>query len=345
MRKWILHLVIWLIGYGIVNFSSWTIGAFTAGTVGYWLVSAYGTLFNALVFYGHAYFLLPRFLNRKYWPLYLVSTILLVGVTSVLETGLDFALTPHYISSYLTHFSGFFWENVLAHSIFFLLLSLIYRFSIDWFVNQQLQRQLTEEKLRAELSFLKAQVNPHFLFNTLNNLFASAQQSGDDKTAAGIAKLVDLMRYMLEDSEAELVELTNEVQFLEAYIELQKIRLAEGDPVQITFTKEGEMNDHQIAPLLLIPFVENAFKHGVRFYLPSTVDIHLRADPQQLIFEIVNTIQSTDRQSADKDNNLGLTNVRKRLLLNYPDRHQLDVVQDEAFFTIRLTLKGSASNA
>lgn len=330
--------MIWLVAYQLVNFSTWTIGAYTAGTPGYWLVSAYGAIFNAIVFYGHAYFLIPRFLNRKSWPVYLGTTILLVGATSLLESWIDFALTPHYVSSYLADFSEILWESVLTHTVFFLFLSLLYRFSIDWFTHQQLQRELREEKLRAELSFLKAQINPHFLFNTLNNLFASSQQAGDHETAAGIAQLVDLMRYMLEDSEAELVGLTKEMQFLEAYIDLQKRRLAAGDPVQITFTKEGEMTDRQIAPLLLIPFVENAFKHGVRFYQPSSVDIRLKMNAQRLDFVIVNTIHPPDRQAVVKENSLGLKNVRKRLELHYPGRYQLKTVEDNEYFTIHLTL-------
>ena len=339
MTQWRWHIAVWLIGYLLVNFSSWTVGAFTAGSVAYWWVSAYGTIFNVALVYSHIRYLIPLFLNRQYWWRYVIGIVLLVGGISLTETAIDYALIPWFIPSYLSRFSDLFWENVVLHSSLFLLPSLIYQFSADWFRHQQLQRQLREEKLRAELSFLKAQVSPHFLFNTLNNLFASAQHHGDEHTAAGIAQLAQLMRYMLEDSVRDWVPLTKEVAYMEAYIELQQRRLAADDPVSISFVKKGNVEAVQLPPLLLIPFLENAFKHGVRFHRKSFIEIQLEVTANnQLHYTVTNSCHYEPGQKERAFPGLGLQNLQKRLELHYPDGHQLETVHAGSFFKASLKL-------
>ena len=325
MNKWYWHIVLWLGGYLIVNFSSWTIGAFHAQSAVYWWVSLYGTIINVVLVYIHMAYLLPRFLNRQHWWRYTVGAILLIGGLSLLETLIDFALVPWFIPSYVDTFGGFLSENVLIHTVFFFLPSLIYKFSTDWFKHQKLQQRLREEKLQAELSLLKAQVSPHFLFNALNNLFASAQQHGDQKTAAGIAQLGKLMRYMLEDSVHELVPLEQELSYISAYIALQEMRLGQEDPVSISFVHTGEIEAIQLPPLLLIPFIENAFKHGVQFFQPSFVDIELEViGTHRLEFKVTNSCHDRDKAPTQPPSGRGLKNLGKRLELHYPQRFHLE---------------------
>lgn len=333
----LIHIFIWVAGYSIINLSSWTVGAFTAGSAGYWWVSAYGTLINAILFYGHANFLLPRLLNRKHWWGYLLATVTLLLGLSVLETGLDILCTQSFAEAYLSGFRALFHENLLTHSVFFLFFSFVFRFGKDWFAHQRLQRQLKEEKLNAELSLLKAQVNPHFLFNTLNNLFASAQQSGDEQTASGIAKLAGIMRYMLSESEVKEVSLKKEVRYLEDYVALQKLRFADTDPIRINFEKQGDLQK-QIVPLLLIPFVENAFKHGIRFHTPSFVDIHIEVTDKQLNLRVNNTVHAHSSTPLPANHGIGLNNVRKRLAIHYPTQHQLNISETEKDFTVDLQI-------
>lgn len=339
MGKWYWHIAIWLGGYLIVNCSSWTIGAFHASSATYWWVSFYGTIINAILVYAQLFYFIPRFLNRQGWWRYISATVLLIGGLSLLESLLDFALVPWFIASYVSTFREFLTENILLHTFLFFFPALIYKFSSDWFRHQQLQQRLREEKLQAELALLKAQVSPHFLFNALNNLFASAQQHGDQKTAAGIAQLGELMRYMLEDSVRDLVPLAQELSYLNAYIALQEMRLGQEDPVRISFVHTGEVEAVYLPPLLLIPFIENAFKHGVQFFQPSFVDIQLEVTGNdQLEFKVINSCHEHNGAPSQEPSGWGLKNLRKRLELHYPQRFQLETTNKGHSFEAILRL-------
>lgn len=336
-KKYGAHLCFWFIGYWLINQTSLTVGVFKAGINHYWLCSTYGTLINAFIFYGHANLLIPKYLNQKKWGVYLrwigVGLLLLTS----LETYLDYFFIQFFPLQRPIPLWELFQENFLIHTFFFLFIAYIYRTSLDWFTNEQQKNQLKKERLSAELAFLKAQIHPHFLFNTLNNLFASAQQSKDYTTANGIAKLANIMRYMLEESGTVEVSIEKEIQLIEHYIALQKIRIAPEDPVEITFTKEGEINGQKMAPLLLIPFVENAFKHGISLRQSSYIQIQLKADTAHLYFQVSNSLHR--KKLLDKEQSgIGLANVKKRLALLYPKKHQLQIKEDTSNYAIQLQL-------
>ncbi|GAB5553438.1 MAG: sensor histidine kinase [Saprospiraceae bacterium] len=339
MRWLILQIGLWVVGYFVINLSPWTMGVFTAGAAGYWLASLYGTLFNLFIFYLHSDYLLPKLLKHKRWPEYLFLTLGLLLISSVAESGLDHIFLRYYPLQYPIGFSELLENNLAIHGLFFLFFSFLFRFSQDWFIHERQQQILKAEKLSAELSYLKAQINPHFLFNTLNNLFASAHQSQDDKTANGIAKLAHMMRYMLEESEEERVPLANEIQHLKHYMDLQNLRFSAEDSVVIDFTHSGNLTDLQIPPLLLIPFVENAYKHGVRLEKDSFIQIYLEAKKDQLLFSVKNSWHDQKVQVINAEGGIGLQNVRKRLELLYPDRHQLKISQINHCFEVELNLE------
>ncbi|MEM1325717.1 MAG: histidine kinase [Bacteroidota bacterium] len=336
--KWhVLHLVVWLLGYVLLNLSDGTVGVFTAGTLAYCWASLYGTLLNALLFYAHSDFLLLKWLNRKRWHWYLLGTTILLLSISLLESYIDFIFVQYYPIAYEEAFFAFLRENLLIHTFLVLLPSLIYRFSVDWLKNKRQQQQLKEEKLAAELAFLKAQINPHFLFNTLNNLFGSAQQSGDERTASGIAKLADMMRYMLADSEAEWVSLQAEINYLENYISLQEMRFTADDTIAIRLKVNGDLGGLLIAPMLLIPFVENAFKHGISLRSPSFIDIVIDVDNRNLLFRVQNSRHSHTQLA--NNHSIGLKNVQERLQLLYPKRHHLEITETQEYFDIQLQIR------
>src|SRR6185503_1681425 len=162
-------------------------------------------------------------------------------------------------------------------------LSVAYFFLKEWGRNELARNQLEAYQLSTEIKFLKSQINPHFLFNTLNNLFSMAQAKGNDDLADGISKLSGMMRYMIYDSNAESVPLGKEIEYLEDCITLNKLRYADGE-VKVTFDYPAKPGSVTIAPMLFIPFVENAFKHGVAIGQTSTIDIAIVASNQQLIF-------------------------------------------------------------
>lgn len=194
--------------------------------------------------------------------------------------------------------------------------------------------ELEKEKVKAELKQLKAQIAPHFLFNTLNGLYALALTKSD-KTGTGIANLAGIMRYIISDAEKERVSLELEISNLTTYIELQKLRLTE--KTIISFSKKGDFKTAQIAPLLLINFVENAFKYGINTEFESTIEIAASVEGSQLIFVVVNDVfaPSLDMSSNKK----GIKNVKDRLQLIYPDKHSLTITELEKRFSIKLILE------
>ncbi|MBO0359833.1 sensor histidine kinase [Hymenobacter sp. BT186] len=193
-----------------------------------------------------------------------------------------------------------------------------------WSAQAALRRErenqlLRGEKRTAELAFLKTQINPHFLYNTLNMLYGMAYPVAKP-LANAILKLADLMRYMLHDSSDGQVELTQEIEYLHNYLDLYRLRFP--DQFFVDFTVTGESDGHRVAPLLFIPFVENAIKHGVLDDPATPVRIHLALQPQGLTFEVHN--QSSDYQK-DATTGIGLPNLRRRLELLYPQQHTLQI--------------------
>jgi sensor histidine kinase YesM len=198
-----------------------------------------------------------------------------------------------------------------------------------------------KQKLDAELSFLKAQINPHFLFNTLNSIYTLAVKKSD-LTASAIVKLSGMMRYVITEAQTEFVSLNKELLYVSNYIDLQKIRLGNTVIVEFEPTLENEDTDGQfvpIAPLVLIPFVENAFKYGVNPEEPSLIRILLTLDGQTLSLSTYNRIFAIPHTTDDTSSGLGIANVRKRLELIYPERHSLEITRTESDFTVQLSLR------
>ena len=195
-------------------------------------------------------------------------------------------------------------------------------------------RQLREEKRAAEVAFLKTQINPHFLYNTLNMLFSMAYPVAKP-VANAILKLSELMRYMLHDTPDGQVELTQEIEYLRNYLALYRLRFP--DSFHVDFTVTGEPAGRRVAPLVLIPFVENAIKHGVLDDPENPVHIHLTIEDEQLRFEVEN-----QRSDGNKDatTGIGLPNLARRLELLYPERHALRVGAADGRFSTSLRLVG-----
>ena len=195
-------------------------------------------------------------------------------------------------------------------------------------------RQLREEKRAAEVAFLKTQINPHFLYNTLNMLFSMAYPVAKP-VANAILKLSELMRYMLHDTPDGQVDLEKEIEYLHNYLALYRLRLP--DSFHVDFRVTGEPAGRRVAPLVLIPFVENAIKHGVLDDPKNPVHIRLNIEGEKLFFEVEN-----QRSDGNKDatTGIGLPNLRRRLELLYPERHTLQVGAQDGQFTTSLRLVG-----
>ncbi len=293
------------------------------------------TGFKSLLFYGSSQYFLPKYLRS-------VSK-----KKSVYELSFFFILTlsVSMVVNYLTinHFGDFESKkssNLLSYSgvmhFLILFIAIAYRLSKNWVQDQLVITRLRQEKLQAELDFLKEQINPHFLFNTLNNLYAEARKHTDKSVANGIAKLSHLMRYMIYDSNVEFVVLEKEVQYLESYVELQRLRIAESDPFEFVFDKTGTDLSVKVAPILFIPFLENAFKYGIHLSEKSYIYMLLKNDQSTLQFRIVNS--KFTASSLNEHSGVGLRNVKRRLELLYPKQHKLKIKNTETEFQVELTL-------
>ena len=205
----------------------------------------------------------------------------------------------------------------------------------------------------AHLSFLRSQINPHFLFNTLNTLYGTALQEQAGRTAEGIQRLGDMMRFMLHENHQEQIPLVREIEYMKNYIALQQLRIAVSPDISIEAIIQEPSGDFAIAPMLLIPFVENAFKHGISLRERSWIKLSLRFDARQLYFDIHNSLHvrqptgAEDSQAGPKDqqtgpkeerSGIGLGNVRQRLLLAYPGRHTLHIHHSATEYFVHLVI-------
>lgn len=205
-----------------------------------------------------------------------------------------------------------------------------------WYVDEQMNKKLTEEKLAAELGFLKSQVHPHFLFNTLNNLYALTLIKSD-KTPDIVLKLSGLLDYMIYKSNDDFVPLKKEMEILESYIELEKMRYNER--LELKYEIEGEVDSHQIAPLILLPFIENSFKHGAsNDRTRPNIKIHFKIEPEYLQLNVLNSVPGEIKKDESVSEGIGLKNVSRRLELIYPNQHKLLIKRGENQFEVDLKI-------
>lgn len=295
------------------------------------------TLFLMAAAYSNYFNIMPRFLIHKNGFRYTLEFALMT-VTLVII----YVYTKRWIIDGYTHQSEFFYSSRFAIGSFVtsVLVSAfvaLLRFFSEWHDLEEQRKELKSEKLSAELKFLKNQVNPHFLFNTLNNLYSLAY-SQSPKTTEVISRLSQMMRYMVYDSNHDLVPLEKEIDYMQNYISLEKLRLNEIIP--ITFEIEGDPIQKKIAPLLLIPFLENAFKHGVSNGNPdSWVKARLVTNGHHLHFEVTNSCLNHQGTAGASNSGIGLENVRKRLELKYPGLYDLKISSTDSQFSANLDIQ------
>jgi hypothetical protein len=310
-------------------------------------------LFLIGFYYLHSLVLIPRLLAGKKVALYTISLIALLAF---------FLFLPyfyfHIVGFPPPRFSGrmppppnpehrhIFARRWLPFSfpgstlLFFLILVISGGLKIisQWLRTEKRNEEIEKEKISTELSLLKSQVNPHFLFNTLNNIYSLAV-TGSPDTAAAVMKLSSIMRYVLDEAKNNEVPLEKEIGFIENYIALQRMRLT--DKANVRFVKEGDTENKEIAPLLLIAFVENAFKYGISAHQYSEINIALKAGNRHISFDVENRKMSKASPGDLPNTGIGLKNTRRRLELLYPGRHSLQITNGEEFFIIHLILNRS----
>ena len=283
------------------------------------------------LFYLNANFLVSRFMTRRNaWQYVSILAVLylffLLGMKWVFEA-----------SKKGGHFSLHHLPNMLILPFLFIwAISTVYRLVYDRIKTDQLIKEKENENLKTELSFLRSQVSPHFLFNVLNNLVAMARLKSD-KLEPSIIKLSGLMRYMLYESDDQKVPLSREIEYVTSYIDLQRMRF--GGDLRINLDIDSTGDYHLIEPMLLIPFIENAFKHGTGMIQEPEIIIRLKMNADMLDFEVHNKYGQETTETKDKTSGIGLSNVRRRLNLLYGKEYTLRIVKENDWHIVTLQLR------
>ncbi|HEX4374258.1 MAG TPA: histidine kinase [Puia sp.] len=281
-------------------------------------------------FYFNAYVLVPKFiLKKKYWQY--ILTQFLSAAWLLAEATLLFKLffSPEHFNA-----SGLLFINFFIY-LFFFALSLAYQLINEKVKSDKLTSERENENLKTELSLLRSQVSPHFMFNVLNNMVALARKHSD-QLEPSLIKLSSLMRYMLYEADEDKVPLEREIEYLQSYIDLQQQRF--GQKVKVNVTVDAPDGTLEIEPMLLIPFVENAFKHGTGLIEDAQIDIDLRAKNNVLQFMVRNKYNSASEEIKDKTSGIGLVNVKRRLNLLYNKSYSLLITEQDNWFVISLQL-------
>jgi two-component system, LytTR family, sensor kinase len=284
------------------------------------------TFLNIPVFYINSEVLIPKIFQKRGILVYLLSAIgLIIGVFLLQTLVKDKFFPDQYLPRTGLSFQLF----------FFLAISASYRIISDNLKNEQEKKEQETEKLKSELSFLRSQISPHFIFNVLNSIISLSRRK-PERVEPVVVKLSELMRYMLYESDDAKVIIEREVEYLRAYIELQQLRF--GDDVDIKFTSKIVDRTQTIEPMLLIPFVENAFKHGVGMIQHPTIEINLQTENKRLVFEVKNKVNRQSKEVKDSASGIGLNNVKRRLELLYPENHQLRIKDEGELYVIHLEI-------
>lgn len=340
-NRLLTHVLFWL-GYLFVYTGVHAEGE--DGLLSYFWIELQGMPAAMLVTYVNVYVLFPRFFVSQKYVAYAASAVLLLFIASLMNRVLiERIIEPNFFPDTTYYEPIFVWYLLFKGMLWFLAPVLLFTLLIKaighWVDQERVYQETLSEKLAAELNLLKAQVHPHFLFNTLNNLYALTLQSAPAAPQV-VLKLSELMSYMLYESQTEIISLEKEIGHIQNYIALEKLRY--GDRLDVSVTASGETKGKTIAPLLLIPFVENAFKHGVSDETDHVwVTIDLKVKDGWLGVKVENSHTGAEnRESANAiSGGIGLGNVKRRLALLYPDSHKLVLAKEAEYFSVDLKIR------
>lgn len=321
--KGLLHVIFWL---GFYLFNSLLEGSFLDDYFNGFYASLVKLPLQIALVYFNLYYLLPKYIPSKKYSIYFLSLIVLLALIVLVKRFLIFeviypATCPvAFEAQSLITFSNFF--LMLNSEVYLIGLTSAIKMSVNWTKNIQKTKALEKEKLEAELGLLKAQIQPHFFFNTLNNLYALTLKKSDQ--APGIVqKLSELMSYLLYDCESELVSLSDEVKLIHHYLDLEKLRY--GKRLQLNVEMKGDFNGKKIPPFIMLPFVENAFKHGQANLSGVLIKISLLVETDHLQLMVKNPVAEPAQEGHEPKGGIGLKNVQRRLQLLFGTDYGLEV--------------------
>lgn len=297
--------------------------------------------FKMLVTYFTLYFTIPKFLLKKKYVQAFLVFVISVAVSALIQQAVDYFIlipifNPSWTESYYLFYPSKIFRTFLGMYPVVIIAAFI-KLAKEWFEKEQQTQELQRQKLEAELNFLKAQIHPHFLFNTLNNLYALTLKKSDHAPEV-VMKLSELLSFMLYEGKAETISVSKEIELVKHYMDLERIRY--DDRLDLTINTKGDFSAKQIPPMLILPFVENAFKHSSENETGSVfilIDITLKGD--LLSVQIKNSKADKTEFKSETEGGLGLTNIRRRLNLLYPNHHSLAIKENETQYSVTLTIE------
>ncbi len=300
--------------------------------------------FRLAVVYLNYFWFLPLFLRNRRIREYLIVSIVSIVIASLLARTffyfyLNEVIFPGWNQGSFFQAYRFLQSAMIITSPMIFLIGLV--IMNRWVSTERKAEQLASEKLKAELSYLRSQINPHFFFNTLNTLYGLALKKSN-RTAEVVMKLSELMSYVLYDADKEFVTLEKEVEQIERYVSLEQIRYDDRFETELEII--GEMDRFQIPPLILLPFVENSFKHGVnKSSSDGWISIFIHVMDEKMNFVIKNKVSEPKNESTGDKNGVGILNVKRRLKLLFPETHHISCYEEKGFYVVELTLTKHAS--
>jgi two-component system LytT family sensor kinase len=330
-KVWLLHALFWIIS---IFSKTLALNAFLPLESAFWRTLG-NELFIISLFYSN-FFLVDSYLEKGKTRSFFMLAVLSLVLFSFFRYQFNQIFPEAKIFSQGISEAQRLKVQVVGSNFVYLILSTFYQLIYNRFRNEQRVQAIINEQNEAQLQFLKAQINPHFLFNTLNNIYSLAVIRSE-KTSGMVLKLSELLRYVIYEGQAEKVSVPQEVTYIQKYIELFQMRNEE--PRSITFSDEGASGDHQMEPMILIPLVENCLKHcDFETNEDAFVRIELEIAESELRFTTVNTRDESNKQK-DRTGGVGLENIRKRLLLKYPGKHNLHIENEEKDPIFRVELR------
>lgn len=322
---WAAYFVFWILIYGDVSIANAVINA------------SITILIHGTVSYFNIYFLIPRLLRNKQYLFYIVSVMLSIGL-SILLLSVAFytanTISPAVKDNLLD--TGFLFANAVSVA-YTLGITTSLKLVKQWYERERQTKDLERLNMETELKYLKSQINPHFLFNSLNSLYALTLRKSDEAPNL-VLKLSDILRYVLYEGGTRWVELDKEINYIQSYLDLEKLR--NGDRLDITFDVTGSTFGVKIAPMLFLTFIENSFKHGISKKAEGGyVNIQLEVLENEVRFSICNSkVDEKEERLNGNQGGIGLQNVRKRLNLLYPDRHRILITDKRETYCVHVNL-------
>lgn len=335
-RVVLLHLSFWCV---YLSFFLYQISSYRRGRELDWerviTIAAIQVVFASIISYVNYFILLPRFLKKRNVWLYLLEFIVPFGIIMFARVYSERYLIDGFSGNEEYLYRTRFLVQVITTNLFIVIFVAMLRFALEWLEFETKKKEVENERLMAELNFLKAQINPHFLFNTLNNLYYLAYSKSDNTTEV-IAKLSQMMRYMIYDSNHPKVQLSKEIEYMQSYISLERLRLNDQIPIKLEIS--GNTENVWITPLIFITFLENAFKHGVSNSNPKAwVNISILLTGKECVYIVENSKVAEQMETGEKSG-IGLQNVKRRLELSYPEKHQLVTTETADKYLVKLNL-------